>query len=295
MLGYQIGAIVGWWIGDRGGRPFLERHGRWLHLTPERIERAERWFDRWDDWAVFVGRITPVARSFISIPAGVFEMPFRRYNVFTLLGNAIWCLVARRRSAGRSGASYETFHHDFRYVEIAVVAGIVALVAYWLVRRRKPRGYDAIRLMAIPHVDVKAQYAPLIPELKDAFARTLESGQFIFGPEVEAFEREAAEQLGVEDDGQLRQRHRRARPRARRDGHRPRRRGDLPVVHVLRDRRGDRPARRDAGVRRHRRDRRSTSTRREVERRITERDEGDHAGAPLRPPRARPQRRSACR
>jgi dTDP-4-amino-4,6-dideoxygalactose transaminase len=53
--------------------------------------------------------------------------------------------------------------------------------------------------MTIPHVDVQAQYAPLIPELKDAFARTLETGRFIFGPEVEAFEREAAEKLGTAD------------------------------------------------------------------------------------------------
>src|SRR3954468_22989693 len=53
--------------------------------------------------------------------------------------------------------------------------------------------------MAIPHVDVKAQYAPLIPELQDAFARTLETGRFIFGPEVEAFEREAADLLGVKE------------------------------------------------------------------------------------------------
>src|SRR5690242_12056318 len=53
--------------------------------------------------------------------------------------------------------------------------------------------------MKIPHVDVKAQYAPLVPELKDAFARTLETGRFIFGPEVEAFERETAEHLGVQE------------------------------------------------------------------------------------------------
>jgi len=46
VLGYQIGADLGWWIGDRGGRPFLERHGRWVHLTHDRIERADRWFDR---------------------------------------------------------------------------------------------------------------------------------------------------------------------------------------------------------------------------------------------------------
>ena len=76
-LGYLLGAIGGWWIGARGGRPFLERRGRWFHLGPERLERAERWFDRWGDWAVFVGRLTPVARSFVSIPAGVFEMPLR--------------------------------------------------------------------------------------------------------------------------------------------------------------------------------------------------------------------------
>jgi membrane protein DedA with SNARE-associated domain len=136
VVGYQAGAILGWWVGERGGRPFLERRGRWLHLTPARIDQADRWFDRWDDWAVLIGRITPVARSFISIPAGVFKMPFRRYNVLTLLGNTLWCAVL----AGIGwalGASYERFHHDFRYVEYAVVAGIVAVVAYWIVRRRR--------------------------------------------------------------------------------------------------------------------------------------------------------------
>jgi membrane protein DedA with SNARE-associated domain len=135
IAGYQLGSIGGWWIGARGGRAFLERRGRWLHLSPARIDRAERWFDRWEDLAVFVGRITPVARSFISIPAGVFEMPFRRYNVLTLLGNALWCVVLA--GAGWAlGRSYERFHDDFRYVELAVVAGIAAAVAYWFLRRR---------------------------------------------------------------------------------------------------------------------------------------------------------------
>jgi membrane protein DedA with SNARE-associated domain len=136
VIGYQLGSIAGWWIGDRGGRPFLERRGRWLHLTPERLDRAERWFERWEAWAVLVGRVTPVARSFISIPAGVFEMPFRRYNVLTLIGNAVWCF-ALAGVGWALGRSYETFHHDFRWVEYAVVAGIVLLVAYFIVRRRR--------------------------------------------------------------------------------------------------------------------------------------------------------------
>ena len=137
VVGYQIGAIAGWWIGDRGGRPFLERRGRWFHLSPDTLDRAERWFDRWDTWAVLVGRITPVARSFVSIPAGIFESPFGRYNVLTLLGNAVWCIVLA--GAGWAlGKNWTTLHHDFRYVEVAVVVGIVAAVAYWVLRRRRP-------------------------------------------------------------------------------------------------------------------------------------------------------------
>jgi membrane protein DedA with SNARE-associated domain len=136
LAGYQLGAIVGWWIGRRGGRPFLERRGRWLHLTPARLDRAERWFERWEGWAVLVGRITPVARSFISIPAGLFEMPFRRYNLLTFLGNAVWCLVIA--GAGWAlGSSYERFNHGFRFVEYAVVAAIVLFGAYLLLRWRR--------------------------------------------------------------------------------------------------------------------------------------------------------------
>src|SRR4051794_40921347 len=92
-FGYLFGAIIGWGIGLYGGRPFLEERGRWVHLSPARLERAERWFERWDDWAVFVGRLTPVARSFISIPAGVFEAPFVRYTLLTLAGSAIWAFA----------------------------------------------------------------------------------------------------------------------------------------------------------------------------------------------------------
>ena len=137
VVGYQLGAIVGWWVGYRGGHPFLERHGRWFHLTPQKLDRAERWFQRWDVWAVLLGRITPVARSFVSIPAGVFESPFARYNLFTLIGNAVWCL-ALAAVGWALGSSWDTFHEDFRWVEYAVVAGIVVAVSYLVLRGRRP-------------------------------------------------------------------------------------------------------------------------------------------------------------
>jgi membrane protein DedA with SNARE-associated domain len=136
VVGYQLGAIVGWWVGYRGGHPFLERHGRWFHLTPQKLDRAERWFQRWDVWAVLLGRITPVARSFVSIPAGVFESPFARYNLFTLIGNAVWCL-ALAAVGWALGSSWDTFHEDFRWVEYAVVAGIVVAVSFLVLRGRR--------------------------------------------------------------------------------------------------------------------------------------------------------------
>jgi membrane protein DedA with SNARE-associated domain len=88
-LGYLVGALIGWAIGRSGGRPLIERHGRWLHLSPETFVRAERWFERYCPRAVFLSRITPVIRSFISIPAGVFRSPIQFYVPLTLLGSTL--------------------------------------------------------------------------------------------------------------------------------------------------------------------------------------------------------------
>ena len=162
-LGYLVGAIIGWWIGLHGGRPLLERHGRWFHLTPQQLERAERWFDRYGDWAVLLGRVTPVIRSFVSIPGGVFHVPLGRYIVLTLVGSAIWCF-AFAGAGWALGSSYESFHHGFDFLEIALVAGFLLVRAMWSCAANAP--LDLIAVPEIPLVDVKAQYAPLIPELK---------------------------------------------------------------------------------------------------------------------------------
>ena len=139
-IGYTVGAVLGWAIGLYGGRPYLERHGRWLHLDHEKLERAERWFERWEDWAVFLGRLTPVIRSFVSIPAGVFEVPFVRYTVLTFLGSAVWCFAFA--GAGYvAGSNWEDFHHAFRYADYLVAAAVVVGAAWlgwrYLKKRRR--------------------------------------------------------------------------------------------------------------------------------------------------------------
>jgi membrane protein DedA with SNARE-associated domain len=132
-IGYLIGSMIGWGIGAYGGRPLIEGRGRWLHLSPENFARAEAWFDRRGDSAVFIGRLTPVVRSFISIPAGVFKSHFGMYSLLTLAGSAIWCFTFAGIGWG-VGTSYQRVHEEFRWVDYAVIAAIV-FVAAWLVFR----------------------------------------------------------------------------------------------------------------------------------------------------------------
>jgi membrane protein DedA with SNARE-associated domain len=140
-IGYLLGSIGGWALGDYLGRPWLERHGRWLHLDAAKLNRAERWFDRWEEWAVFLGRVTPVIRSFVSVPAGVFRARFGPYVWLTLAGSAAWCF-AFAGAGWAAGSSWERFHEAFRYVDYLVVAAIVAVAVLlgrrYLKRRSRP-------------------------------------------------------------------------------------------------------------------------------------------------------------
>ena len=135
-LGYVLGSIGGWAIGLYGGRPLVERRGRLLHLTPENLHRAEDWFERFGDLAVLISRVTPVIRSFISIPAGVMRMPLGRYTLLTIPGSAVWCF-ALAGIGWALGSNWEEFHHQFRYAEYVIVAAILLVVVAALVRHRR--------------------------------------------------------------------------------------------------------------------------------------------------------------
>jgi len=135
-LGYILGSIAGWTVGYYGGRPFIERRGRWLHVTPHTLERAEAWFDRFGDWAVAIGRVTPVVRSFIAIPAGVFRMPLGRYTLLTIPGSVVWAF-GFAGAGWAAGSQWEDFHHSFRYAEYVVAGAILVLIAAGIWRHRR--------------------------------------------------------------------------------------------------------------------------------------------------------------
>lgn len=138
-LGYLAGAVAGWGVGRFGGRALIERHGRLLHLSPDALERAERWFERFGLGAVFLGRLTPVVRSFISVPAGVLGASPAPYVALTFAGSLIWCFGFA--GAGWAlGGSWESWHHAFRYADYVAVLVVFALLAVDVARRLRSRG-----------------------------------------------------------------------------------------------------------------------------------------------------------
>lgn len=133
-LGYLAGSIVGWLIGRSGGRPLVVKHGRSLHLSPSRLKQADRWFERWGPAAVLLGRIVPFVRSFISIPAGVFEMALLPYTALTLVGSAIWAF-SLAGIGWALGSSYAHFDSGFKYAEYAIALIILLTFATPVITR----------------------------------------------------------------------------------------------------------------------------------------------------------------
>ena len=135
-LGSLAGSLLGWTIGARGGRALIDRHGSQLHLGPRRFARAEEWFARYGARAVLVGRLTPVVRSFISIPAGVLGIRLGTYVALTLLASLLWCF-GFAAAGWAAGGAWETIHHDLRYADYAAVAAVLVLIAGTILHRRR--------------------------------------------------------------------------------------------------------------------------------------------------------------
>jgi membrane protein DedA with SNARE-associated domain len=136
VIANTLGALGGWAIGSLGGRPFLERHGRWLHVNAAKLDRAERSYQERGALAVLIGFALPVVRSFVAIPAGIVRIELRRFLPLALLGTGVFCFTL----AGIGwavGSSYERIHGDFRYVDVAAVALAVLALGYVLRRRRR--------------------------------------------------------------------------------------------------------------------------------------------------------------
>jgi membrane protein DedA with SNARE-associated domain len=145
LLGTMVGSWVAYAVGRGGRLELLERHRgklKWVPTHPSQIERADRWFQRYGDPAVLFGRLIPLVRAFVSLPAGIAKMPFGRFTVLTLIGSIPW-VVALAFAGHALGGDWTSARKGFEYVDYAILALVVIGVAYAIVRRRKGRSEPA--------------------------------------------------------------------------------------------------------------------------------------------------------
>ena len=130
-IGNVIGSIVAYAAGMWGGRPLLERYGKWVLISRKDLDRADRWFERWGEVTAFTSRLLPVVRTFISFPAGVARMHFGRFCLFTFLGAFLWCIPLT--AAGYYwGEDWEEFREKARLFDYPIAAILLALVAWYI-------------------------------------------------------------------------------------------------------------------------------------------------------------------
>jgi membrane protein DedA with SNARE-associated domain len=132
-----IGSWIAYAVGYYGRVEWLEKHGRKLHIKPEHLAWADRWFERWGAPTVFFTRMLPIIRTFISLPAGVARMPFWRFTALTLLGCIPWVFLLAFIGK-QAGANWEDWKNSLHYVDYAVVA-LVVIGAIWLFLRARRR------------------------------------------------------------------------------------------------------------------------------------------------------------
>jgi len=138
LLGTMVGSWAAYAVGRAGRLELLERHGAKLHMGPAQVERADRWFQRYGEPTVLFGRMIPLVRAFVSLPAGVARMPLGRFTVFSLIGTVPWVLGLA--FAGHAlGSDWTSVRKGFEYADYAIVALAIAGVIYVVVRRRRGR------------------------------------------------------------------------------------------------------------------------------------------------------------
>jgi len=133
-LGCNVGSFVAYYVGALGGRPLVEKYGRYVLMTRHDLEMADRFFARYGDWAVFIARLLPVVRTFIALPAGIARMNFLRFNLYTFLGSLPWCwaLAYAGLKLGERWTVLREYFHRFD----AVLGALILLGVAWFVRNR---------------------------------------------------------------------------------------------------------------------------------------------------------------
>ena len=138
-VGCVLGSLVAYWVGTYGGRPLIEKYGRYLLISHHDLDLADRWFSRYGEVIVFASRLLPVIRTFIAFPAGVARMNLKRFVIYTFAGSLPWCigLAYAGQKLGEQWDKNETLKSWFHRFDFVIgIIGVLA-VAWWVWRHFK--------------------------------------------------------------------------------------------------------------------------------------------------------------
>lgn len=135
-IGCTIGSITAYGVGVWGGRPFLNRYGKYILITQHDLDNADRWFKKNGDWAIFITRLLPVVRTFISLPAGIARMPIWKFLIYTFIGSFIWC-TALSYAGFLLGEHWEQIRRWMRPFDPIIIAIVVVLIGFYIYRHIK--------------------------------------------------------------------------------------------------------------------------------------------------------------
>lgn len=130
-VGNVIGSIVAYWAGVWGGRPFVERYGRYVLISHHDLDVADRWFAKYGEAAVLFSRMLPVVRTFISLPAGIARMNFPRFVLFTFVGALPWCYLLAYIGV-RMGEEWDSLREYFHQFDVIIGLFLVLALGYFL-------------------------------------------------------------------------------------------------------------------------------------------------------------------
>ncbi len=129
-IGCTAGSLISYYVGLKGGRPLIEKYGRYVLIEKKRVELAENWFKKYGDRAVLFSRLLPVVRTFISLPAGIGKYDLKKLVAFSFTGSLPWCFVLAY--VGFSlGPSWDSIIGFFDRLDIIVVAAVILIVLYY--------------------------------------------------------------------------------------------------------------------------------------------------------------------
>jgi len=137
-IGGIAGSALSYALGYWGGRPLLVRYGRYISVTENKLDQADRWFARYGNFTVMFARVLPIVRTFISLPAGIARINFPLFILYTLIGSLPWCMFLTFLGV-KMGQNWDVLSTYFHRVDLLIGAVIVALILYSLYRSRKRR------------------------------------------------------------------------------------------------------------------------------------------------------------